>query len=306
MPQPESPSCLAIKTELEKIKELKQEFDAAFDMAVKTGKLERAEELKTELEQRVASLREKLEPAEFKEIRQHETDRNKKFFGEDFFNQNIKEIPPIPKEIKKEMVAKWEKEGFCLEYWPKVDMSKKAADGNKFPGWLHKPGKEYTPGQQYGIDFYGELQSIQELPENKNNPNLKNLAPTELPGCWVLQDARSKPDYQNGTQTYENDALMKEVLTDLKNDGFLNSEATDRRNNIHPDVFKKPEFWNAIKTALDIGDDLNATVRLPRVIEQNYRGHSPACASAAAVPAAVALRTCIGTTVRSLMWVSGP
>jgi hypothetical protein len=65
---------------------------------------------------------------------------------------------------------------------------------------------------------------------------------------------------------------MKKVLTKLKTDGILNAEATNTRNNINPDIFKKPEFWNAVKTALGIDATLNATARLPRLIEQNYRG----------------------------------
>jgi len=271
----QSPECLSLRSELEKIQALKQEFDAEFETAVRTGKPKRAQELKNELKQRVADLREKIEPSEFREIREREVKRNSEFFGE-----GVKiEIPPLPKGITKEMVENWKEKGFRLEYWPNVDLSKKAADENKFPGWHHKPGKEYTPDKQYGIDFYGELTDIQNLPENKDNLKLidpqtkKPYKLTELPGCWVLQDIRPKPDDASGKQSYENDTLIQEVLKKLADKVILNKAASAcLRNNIHPDIFKKPKFWLAIKEALNIDPSLRATLRLPRLIEQNYRG----------------------------------
>ncbi|MFH1704946.1 MAG: hypothetical protein ABH861_03140, partial [Patescibacteria group bacterium] len=206
-----------------------------------------------------------LEPPEFQEIRDREAERNKEFFGD-----KVKiEIPPLPEGITTEMIKDWERKGFRLEYWPKVDM----AEGKDFPGWQHKPGKKYMPSKEYGIEFYDELTAIQNLPENNK---LKGLKLTELPGCWVLQDARPKPSLASGNQSYENDALIQDVLKKLAAEGVLNQEASEGlRNKIHPDIFKKKEFWLAMKAALGVDSVRNAVARLPRLIEQNYRGQGP-------------------------------
>ncbi|MBU0999692.1 hypothetical protein KKG24_05355, partial [Patescibacteria group bacterium] len=236
------------------------------DAAAVSGLAEKEEFMKWE-ERKPPS---ELEPPEFKEIRDREAERNKEFFGD-----KVKiEIPPLPKGITKEMIAKWEKEHFRLEYWPKVDMT----EDKNFPGWQHKPGNKYTPNKQLGIEFYDELKSIQNLPENKNNLKLADPQTkepyklTELPGCWVLQDTRPKPNYVDGNQTYENDGLMKKVFAKLKDGGILDSEAGIGRNKIHPDIFNKPKFWLAMKEALGVNSIPNAVARLPRLIEQNYRG----------------------------------
>ena len=82
---------------------------------------------------------------------------------------------------------------------------------------------------------------------------------------------RAKPNYEKGNQTYANDDLIQNVIKTLVAQGIVNSEAaTGLRNDIHPDVFKKQEFWDAIHTALRLPSQ--AIVRLPRVIESNVMG----------------------------------
>jgi len=150
-------------------------------------------------------------------------------------------------------------------------------DENKnFPGWQHKPGKKFTPDNRWGIEFYEELQKIQNLPENQNSPHLKGLSPIDLPGAWLLVDTRPKPNLQNGNQSYENDTLIQETLKQLVAKGVVNRGAADGlRNKIHPLVFSKPEFWEALAQLLKVDQIPGASIRLPRAIEANVMGQGP-------------------------------
>ncbi|HEU0050615.1 MAG TPA: hypothetical protein VFQ60_00975, partial [Patescibacteria group bacterium] len=191
----------------------------------------------------------------FGELYTEERARLQKFFGMAI------DVPHIPKGVTPEKIAIWESLGFKLEFWPKVDMT----EDKNFPGWLHKPGKRYTPGQQYGIEFFDEANSIQNLPENRNNPKLQGLKLTELPGCWILADTRNKPYYENGNQSYANDTLIQGVLRHLASTGIVNQEASaGLRNNIHTRVFDNPAFWEAFKSTLQVHDIPGAVLRSPR------------------------------------------
>ena len=194
-------------------------------------------------------------------VREAERKRLKEFFGKDI------DVPELPNGITPEKIEQWERKGFKLEYWPREDMT----EDRNLPGWKHKPGKRHASGN--GIEFYDELQKIQTLPENAQNPHLQGLSLTELPGTWVLKDARKKPGYKNGDQAYENDLIIQHVLKELAKNHVLNAEAVKGlRNIIHPDMFKKSEFWEAFEAALDLEDIPGAIVRLPRAIEANVMG----------------------------------
>ena len=58
--------CTELKTEYAELEELEKQFEVAFDKAVKTGKLENAQELKTQIENKLASIKEKIIPKEIK------------------------------------------------------------------------------------------------------------------------------------------------------------------------------------------------------------------------------------------------
>ena len=58
--------CTELKTEYAELEELEKQFEVAFDEAVKTGKLEKAQQLKTEIEKKLSSLKEKIIPKEIK------------------------------------------------------------------------------------------------------------------------------------------------------------------------------------------------------------------------------------------------
>jgi hypothetical protein len=60
--------CQQLKTEYAEIEKLKQEFEAVFDEAVKTGKTEKAQKLKKEIQEKIATLKEKIVPKEIKAI----------------------------------------------------------------------------------------------------------------------------------------------------------------------------------------------------------------------------------------------
>ncbi len=205
----------------------------------------------------------------FQAIHEREFHRLREFFGQDFNNHSILTIPA---GITPELVRFWEQNHFRLEYWPAMQMNEEL----ELPGWEHKPGKRYTPGAQYGIEFFDEVEAIQNLSDNQENPNLQGLTPLDLPGAWVLKDTRPKPNYQNGSQTYAHDELIQGVIKDLVRQGVVNQEASQgHRNKIHPDVFKKPEFWEAIGANLGVDRIPGAMVRLPRTIESNVMGQGP-------------------------------
>lgn len=183
--------------------------------------------------------------AQLEFLRASEAGRLLAFFGEPF------EVPPLPEEITPELKEFWEQNYFKLEYWPKIEMS----EDRDFPGWEHKPGKRYA---KYGIEFFDEVKTIQALPENAHNPRLQNLSPLDLPGAWVLKDARPKPSYDNGNQIYENDTLFEKAL--------------GTRTKKYPGEFSKPDFWSPFFKALKIRTIPGVVVRLPRVIEANVMG----------------------------------
>ncbi len=188
-----------------------------------------------------------------------------KEWHQSFFAQSF-DIPPLPPSITQEQVEFWESNKFELLYLPRVRMT----EDQTFPGWKKKPNQ--------GINLYNQLNTIQNLEENKNNPNLKDpedptkqIHPLDLPGVWILRDTRSKPNYKdNGTQSYEDDALIQGVIAELNLRGITNPESTTHRNKIHPTIFSKPEFWIAMRESLNLPE--HATIRLPRVIEQNTLG----------------------------------
>jgi len=60
--------CQQLKSEYSQLETLKQEFETAFDEAVKTGNTEKAKQLKTEIQEKLKSLKEKIVPREIKAI----------------------------------------------------------------------------------------------------------------------------------------------------------------------------------------------------------------------------------------------
>lgn len=60
--------CLQLKKEYAKLEELKTKFESAFDLAVKTGKTEEAQKLKSQIEVKLSQLKEKIIPKEIKAI----------------------------------------------------------------------------------------------------------------------------------------------------------------------------------------------------------------------------------------------
>ncbi len=209
--------------------------------------------------------REALEPWE-EQIIERSRKWHQEFFGKVF------DHPPLPRAATKERAELWERLGFELLYLPPVVMQ----ESDNYPRWKKKPGKRHTPNQQHGIEFFDELQAIQDFPENKANPHLAGLALNALPGCWILRDTRKKPNYDQGKQAYENDVATQTLLKQLATQNILNPEAKDGlRNNIHPSVFDKPEFWQAFRRLFDLEDAPDVTIRLPRVVEQNVMGQGP-------------------------------
>ncbi len=187
-----------------------------------------------------------------------------------FFGKTIENVPPLPGAATPERIKHWEALKFELRYLPNVTMHEDKA----YPGWKKKPGKRHANGN--GIEFFDEVNNIEQLAENKGNSNLDGLSPTDLPGCWVLADMRPKPNYKDGNQSYADDGAIQKILERLARNNILNTEAKDgRRNIIRSSTFDKPEFWEEFRKLLDLEGIDSATVRLPRLIEQNVMGQSP-------------------------------
>lgn len=212
----------------------------------------------TEAEQKQAR-----EAQVFETLYASEAERLKLFFDEVFH------IPQLPKEITPELKQFWEDRGFALEYWPPVHM----IEEKDFLGWEHKPGKRYMHNM-YGVEFFDELKVIHKLKKNKKNRHLRGLDPLELPGTWMLKDARPKPDHRGDrTYPYPDDDLVMGVLRELREAKVLNPQASPMtRTKISPEVFDNPAFWHAFEAALRLENIPGATVRLPRVIEANVMG----------------------------------
>lgn len=213
-----------------------------------------------------------LSPEQAASILERNRAWQKEFFGRQF------DMPPLPPAVTPERLKHWESLKYELRFLPRLTLDEAAA----YPGWKKKPGKRHTPSQLAGIEFFDELRNIQDLPENANNSHLAGLAPNELPGAWALMDTRAKPNYADGKQQYEDDKAMQELLkrlttmNDASGQPLVNKEAKGGlRNSIHPSIFQKPEFWKELQKFLQLEDAVDATVRLPRVIEQNVSGQAP-------------------------------
>ncbi len=192
-----------------------------------------------------------LEPPEFLELQNRESEALQAFFGSGI------EVPALPKEITTERYEKWKENGFELHFLPSEDLT----EDRELPGWKKKPGKRYTPGQQFGIEFFDEIKNGNLPPET-----------TKLPGAWILIDERNKPSYQNGEQLYPNDEIIGQALAKLRKDGVIaNFENKSSRFNISHDELRKPEVKEALAKVLDVPIE---SLRLPRAIERNYLGNS--------------------------------
>ncbi|MEK9152163.1 MAG: hypothetical protein AAB692_02260 [Patescibacteria group bacterium] len=193
---------------------------------------------------------------EFRELIDRERQALTAFFGPEFFAREIKEVPPLPPEITPEKYEEWKEKGFELHYIPPVEMKEDA----EFPGWKQKPGKKFTPGTQYGIDFFDAIK----------NGDLPADAAT-LAGAWMLVDTRRKPRFDNGNQSYDRD-LLAPVLADLRQKGLIaNFQNTGSRFNISPDELEKPEVRAALAATLGIPVE---NFHLPRAVDANYLGNA--------------------------------
>src|SRR6056297_2590273 len=85
-----------------------------------------------------------------------------------FFNDRIKNIPALPGWITNNLIQYWNKNIFHIHYLPKISLDKNL----NLPLWKDKPNKV----------FYKKIR------EKKLKKQAKNL-----PGKWILIDARDKP-----------------------------------------------------------------------------------------------------------------
>jgi len=166
---------------------------------------------------------------------------------EAFFGRKI-EVPSLPDEITPERIAEWQEKKLELHYLPDIDM----AQETKLKNWI-KPDFQYIEES--------------DLPKDA----------MKLPGCWVLVDAREKPEYKNGDQMYKDDEdFLGPVLEKLrssvgqKNGPIESFKHPQSRFNISPEELEKPEVNAAIAQACGLEPEQVST---PRMIEFNILGN---------------------------------
>lgn len=172
------------------------------------------------------------------------------FFGREF------PIEPLPTEITKDRLDRWEKQGMGLHYLPDIDFDR----NQQFPGWKIKPYEWFYERVKVGdvldFDHNGKLTQVEQ--------------PTNLGGKWVLVDERPKPVDNNGL-VYEND-FLEETMRTMRGAGLL-----DHNHDLNPGTrfFTSWTEWNEkirpeAAKLLGVKTD---QVRLPRVVEFNYFGN---------------------------------
>jgi len=161
---------------------------------------------------------------------------------EAFFGRKI-DVPPLPAEITPERMAEWKEKKLELHYLPDIDMSKE----QNLKNWI--------------------------------KPNFKNIYESylpkdamKLPGCWVLVDAREKPEYKSGDQNYKDDNnFLGPILEVLRKKGLiLQFKHPQSRFNISPEELEKPEVVAAIAEVCGLKPEQVST---PRMIEFNVLGN---------------------------------
>ena len=160
----------------------------------------------------------------------------------EFFGRPI-DVPPLPYEITPERIAEWKEKKLELHYLPDIDVSKETDLIN----WI-KPDFQYIEES--------------DLPPGA----------MKLPGCWILVDAREKPEYKNGDQNYTNDEdFLGTVLEDLRSKGLIQLfKQSQSRFDISPEELEKPEVIAAIAEACGLEPEQIST---PRMIEFNILGN---------------------------------
>ena len=161
---------------------------------------------------------------------------------EDFFGRKI-EVPPLPDEITPERLAEWKEKKLELHYLPDIDMA-----------------------QEYELKNW----KIPDFPNISKSDLPKDIF--KLPGCWVLVDARTKPEYRDGNQNYSKDEdFLGSVLEDLRNKGLIKQfKHSQSRFNISSEELEKPEVISAIAEACGLEPEQVST---PRMIELNVIGN---------------------------------
>ncbi len=96
------PRCSALRIKLEELKALQAQFNEAFNEAIRSGNLERARELRKEIETRLEELRNEIEPKEAREQKLAWQTLYKELFNLDITNEELRKIK-APRRTKEEI-----------------------------------------------------------------------------------------------------------------------------------------------------------------------------------------------------------
>ncbi|HEU0050869.1 MAG TPA: hypothetical protein VFQ60_02310 [Patescibacteria group bacterium] len=198
----------------------------------------------------------------FGEIIVRESQALRNFFGKEI------PIPALPKQATKERILEWRRLGLELHYLPHISMAeiKRGPEGKilevtpiEFPGWKMKPG---TSGR-YGNGFFDDVKSGD-----------LDSSTLDLPGDWILIDAREKPNYdEEGNQMYANDPLAP-VLEELRKEKIVGGfKIKGSRFALSPEELEDPKVLEAFARALNLHTIPGFTIGIPRAIEFNVLGN---------------------------------
>ena len=227
----------------QRMREIKRQLDqdggSPFDPELVADALQRIVEGKFKTEKW-------LEESLVKEKQYHQA-----FFGQEF---DLTEFQETLQKYGQAKIQEWQKLGLEPHFLPEVSM----AQGASFPGWKVKPEDWYYQNVANG-------KILRQQPDDKL---VVDKEAYKLEGMTVLIDARRKPSYTGGTQVYENDNLLGEIILELRQKGEIADYQTGPRNsrfNVSANEWEKE-----IKPALAGFLGLKVSqLRLERVVEAN-------------------------------------
>jgi len=176
-----------------------------------------------------------------------------------FFQTNRIHVPALPNWIDNKIIKHWQKLIFNLHYLPKISLEQNL----NLPLWQDKPNKY----------FY------QKIAQNKLDKRAK-----ELPGKWILIDARDKPPKQRFWLRSKELWLLEKLGFTLKN-YLKKSKKQLHQQEYLGSILEQNGFGSRFCLSiydieklkpdiLKILEIKNKKVRLPYFIEYNYLGNA--------------------------------
>jgi len=176
-----------------------------------------------------------------------------------FLNLKSFDLLPLPNWIDDKIVKYWDDLFFNIHYLPKISLDKQLI----LPLWLDRPNKH----------FYRKIEEGKLKAESK-----------ELPGKWILIDARNKPPKRMPWITCNDVRFLMKLGFNPKN--YLKKKSKQQFENEYlGEILKQKGFGSRFCLSINeinelkpfileiLKIDKNKKVRLPYFIEYNYLGN---------------------------------